>query len=141
MHPENVDYLHLAWPQALPDISERKPFKSVVVVETDVSNEDRDKISEWLVDSGCLYMMAWGLECSKWDDSVDWANMEQFDSKEIPDEAFVMTTWHEKETLKEVFEFSKKWAMHESVELPNTLILHIADKSQKESLLEEFTGA
>jgi hypothetical protein len=43
---------------------------------------------------GCLYMMAWGIDCSIRDDAVDWANISDFDFKPIPPERFVMTTWH-----------------------------------------------
>lgn len=51
--------------------------------------------------------MAWGPDCSLWDDSIDLANIEKFKDRAIPDEQFVMTTWHEKETLQEVLRFAK----------------------------------
>jgi hypothetical protein len=70
-------------------------------------------------------MMAWGPGCSSWDDSVDLANLEQFNFGEVPDDRFVMTTWHESEPLLEVFEFSKFTAMHPTIEIENTLILHV----------------
>ena len=54
----------------LPDVSELKPYKAIVVVEDRPSQVWRDQASRWLVDSGCLYMMAWGEDCSSWDDNV-----------------------------------------------------------------------
>ena len=51
--------------------------------------------------------MAWGPDCSLWDDSIDWANIEKFKDRAIPDGQFVITTWHEKETLQEVLRFAK----------------------------------
>ena len=60
----------------LPDITHHAPFKAVVVLEAEYSNDWQNSVSEWLVASGCLYMMAWGPNCSTWDDSVDWANMD-----------------------------------------------------------------
>jgi hypothetical protein len=45
-------------------------------------------------------MMAWGRECSSWDDSVDWANIDKFGDSPIPDDECVVTTWHEDEPAK-----------------------------------------
>jgi hypothetical protein len=67
-----------------------RPFRAVVVVEEPVSAEWRAVASRWLVDADCLYMMAWGHECSLWDDSVDFANLEVFNFGEVPDRNFVM---------------------------------------------------
>ncbi len=82
-------------------------------------------------------MMAWGEDCASWDDSVDLANLEGFDFGEIPDDEFVMTTWHENEPLRQVFWFAKEVANHPAVKLDNFLILHIGadDKRAKFDLL------
>lgn len=116
--------------KSLPDVSDLKPFKAIVVIDNDPSPEWQMQASRWLVISGCLYMMAWGVDCSSWDDSVDYANILNCEFDEIPDDESIMTTWHEKEPLSEVFEFSKEWARHPTVKLDNTLVLHIsaADK-------------
>ncbi len=42
----------------LPEVSANAPFKAVVVIEESVSPERRAEISKWLVQSGCIYMMA-----------------------------------------------------------------------------------
>ena len=83
-------------------------------------------------------MMAWGKDCNLWDDSVDWANIEQFQYNEIPDESFVMTTWHEDETLKDVFWFAKNVAYHGEYEFLNTLILHFSKTRKEISFKTEF---
>ena len=72
--------------------------------------------------------MAWGLECSEWDDSVDWAVLEKFDFGKIPDGHFVMTTWHENETLEEALCFAKFDAIDNETSEPlkNLLILDFA---------------
>lgn len=86
-------------------------------------------------------MIAWGRECGAWDDSVDEANLTAFDYKEIPDDSFVMTTWHEKEPLPEVFWFSEHAALHPTVDLERTLIIHISQNERKEELLQIFWAA
>jgi hypothetical protein len=86
-------------------------------------------------------MMAWGKECSTWDNSVDYANIAEFNYGDIPEENFVMTTWHEDEPLKEVFWFAKHNAFHPVVELPNILILHISSYNKENELLLEYANA
>jgi len=61
---------------ALPELPGSAPFRVVVLVREAVSNAWRNRVSDLLVKSGCLYMLAWGVECSRWDDAVDWVNVE-----------------------------------------------------------------
>ena len=120
-----LKYVRVHGEGELPEIRHLKPFKVIVVIEEEVSDEWQARTSEWLVDSGCLYMMAWGRNCGSWDDSVDWTNLEQWKFGDIPDEANVITTWHESEPISEVFFFAKHAAIHPTVKIDNVLILHI----------------
>lgn len=86
-------------------------------------------------------MMAWGLDCSKWDDSVDLANLKMFDFQDPPDDDFVMTTWHENEPLQEAFWFSEYGAMHPSLTLEKIYIVHIATEERASELLKIFRAA
>lgn len=112
-----------------------------MVIEDVVDKEWQNAISDWLVQSGCLYMIAWGLDCSRWDDSVDWANLAEFDYGEIPEDSFVMTTWHENEPLAEAFWFAGQCACHPTVELTHTLIVHIASQERENGLLSAYRQA
>lgn len=122
----------------MPDICALAPCRGVLIVEAAVLPTWQAVVSEWLVRSGCLYTMAWGPGCSSWDDSVDMANIEQFDFKEIPESKFVITTWHDDQPLSEVFWFCKNNAFHPSVELRNTLLLHIAANSNEQKMLGAY---
>lgn len=101
------------------------PYKAVVLIEREVSEDVRWEVSKALVATGCRYMMAWGLDCSLWDDSVDYADLERFDYGDIPPEHFVMTSWHTKDTLEEVLEFARKNATlsYDDVALTRCLVL------------------
>ncbi|MES2353114.1 MAG: hypothetical protein V4568_01730 [Pseudomonadota bacterium] len=135
-------YLHLAPMGAvLPDISTLAPFRAVIVAEAEVSPDWQASVSVWLVQSGCLYTMAWGTNCSSWDDSVDMANIEEFNFKEIPENKFVMTTWHEDETMAEVFWFCKNNAFHPNVELTQTLVLHISANEREQEIVKFYAKA
>lgn len=136
-----LEYLRITNEGTLPDLSGLKPYKAVVVIETLVEPQRQTAISKWLVASGCLYMMAWGPECSSWDDSVDMANLEGFNFGEIPDESFVMTTWHDSEPLEEVFWFARYSAIHPVIELENTLILHVGETDKSDHFKKAFNNA
>ncbi|WP_428512384.1 DUF7684 family protein [Roseovarius sp.] len=110
-------------PVALPRID--PPYKCVVLIERQVSAEARWQVSKDLVATGCRYMLAWGLDCSLWDDSVDMASLEQFGYDDVLPEHFVMTTWHSDETLREVLHFAKWHATqsYDDVALDRCMIL------------------
>jgi hypothetical protein len=120
-----------------------KPFRAILAIEAPVTKEWQQQMSRWLVESGCLYMLAWGDECSSWDDSVDEANLERFGYGDIPDEQSVMTTWHANDTLQEVFEFAKNHAspMSDAVELHETVVFHIAMVDRRQAYEALYAGA
>ena len=135
-------YLRLSPDTALSPYRHTRPFRAIVIIEAKVSTTWQAQVSGWLVESGCLYMLAWGLNCSTWDDSVDWANLEHFDY-EVPKDAHVMTTWHENDTLPEVFKFAKEWAhaTSDSVKIEETLLLHISEIDREREYATLFAAA
>lgn len=141
MHKMAVKYVQLKPGSEPPKVKDFDPFRSVVVIEEDILPEWQHQVSSWLVASGCLYMMAWGKNCGSWDDSVDFANLEVFDYKEIPRDKSVMTTWHENVPLKEVYQFAKQFAFHPTVALYNTLLLHVSDVNKESKYLAEYETA
>ena len=100
-----LDYLHLASGEDIPR-AEARPFRAVLIAEQAVDDAWRHEVATWLVEGGCLYFVAWGESCEAWHDSVDWAVLERFDFGDIPDDRFVMTTWHENEPLSEALWFA-----------------------------------
>jgi len=138
---KSLEYLHLLPGHAPPRLEGVAPFKMVVVIDADVTPEWQGQVSGWLVEAGCRYMMAWGKNCSDWDSSVDEANLAVFDFEEVPEDASVMTTWHDGEPLDEVFWFSEFCAMHPSLALERTYILHIAPEPREVEMLKTFRDA
>lgn len=136
-----IKYLQLKPGSELPDVSDLRPFRTIVVIDEEVTPAWQAKVSVWLVESGCLYVVAWGKECSAWDDAVDMANMRAFDYSGIPDDRFVMTTWHDKEPLIDVFWFSKHHALHSTVELAHTLVLHVSSQNREQEFLLDYAKA
>ena len=138
---ETVTYLHLPAGHTPPSLEGYRPFKAVLVIEQQVTGEWQSLVSEWLVQSGCLFMMAWGFDCSSWDDSVDHANLSAFNFREIPEDAFVMTTWHADEPLRETLWFAAHTAFHPTAALDRTVIVHISAEERRAELLRVFQQA
>ena len=136
-----VAYVRIAEGEPLPDITAHAPFRAVVVIDAPYSQDWQKEVSDWLVASGCLYMMAWGEDCSSWDDSVDYANLDAFSYGKIPDESFVMTTWHERQTLIDVFWEAQFAAEHGDVLLKSSVIVHIGAVDRREEFLELWGAA
>lgn len=134
MNVGRVEYIHLPAGSPLPATS-TQPRRVMVLIEEEVEPAWQEAVSRWIVESGCLSMMAWGQECSAWDDSVDYANLEQFNYGEIPDEEFVMTSWHEDEPLNEVFFFARMCAFHPTIDLPLLTILDIRKEARETAIL------
>lgn len=86
-------------------------------------------------------MLAWGVDCSSWDDSVDIANLEAFGYADIPDEFDAITTWHSDEPLHESMWFAKNCAMHSIVPLDRTILVHIGPVSRELELLNAYAEA
>lgn len=117
-----------------------RPFRAVVIVEDKVDPQWQAAASKWLVESGCVYMSAWGRECSSWDTSVDLANMQAFNHEEIPDNHFVVTTAHENEPLSEAFWFAKYCAFSATVEIVDTIILHVSQRDRSEEYMRLYVA-
>jgi hypothetical protein len=136
-----MDYLQLTSLSRLPELSALRPYKAIIIVEDSVAPDRQAQISQWLIASGCLYTMAWGPDCRSWTEAVDLANREAFDTQAIPSESLVMTTWHEDESLAEVFWFSKHTAMHPCSSLANTLVLHLSPTERQAELAALYEAA
>jgi hypothetical protein len=137
---DELVYVHLPAGSELPDIKP-EPCRVIVVIDQQVSVEWQEKVSEWIVAVGCLYMMAWGLKCSSWDDSVDWTNREAFNCEEISDDNFVMTTWHENVPLDEAFVHCRLCAFHPTIDLPKVIVLDITSEARAAELMDRYRRA
>ena len=132
-----LSYIHLP-PSGKPPSLEIQPYKMIIVADKEVPNEWRKSVAEWIYGIGSRYVIAWGLSCEDWHDSVDLANLEAFNFGEIPQQHDAITTWHANEPLSEVFWFAGFCADHPDVMLGDTVILHIAEQDNCDALLTEF---
>ena len=134
-------YLHLPVGQTPPSLEGHPPFKAVLVIEQSADEAWRALVSEWLVRSGCLYMSVWGHDCKTWHDRVDLANLSACDCGDMPDDAFVMTTWHAHEPLTEALWSAVNCAEHPTMALDHTIIIHISADERRAELLNDCRKA
>jgi hypothetical protein len=135
-----MQYLQLSTTDELPEIAALSPFKAVVIVAEPVTESRRQTVSRWLVESGCAYVMAWGDGCARWAEAVEQVNRAAFSGDEIPDERIVMTTFHARETLADLFWFAKHTAMHPCFEL-DTLLLDLSAVNRAAELSALYAAA
>jgi hypothetical protein len=131
-----MEYLHLQPGSAFPEITHLQPFKTILLAEAVAGEDWQAACSAWLVRSGCRYCMAWGIDCSGWEDAVDFASLDAAHFAKVDDEQFVVTTSHQDESVEDVFWFAKNGAVHPALELNNTLLLHIAPQPRPQYALE-----
>lgn len=130
-------YLHLEANRPPPDLK-AAPYRVVLVSDLAVDDGWLQEIAVWIVAIGSLYVVAWGVECQKWHDAVDWAVLDSFDFGDIPNEKFVMTTWHSDEPMSEAFWYAGHCAIHPDVELVQTIILHVSKDALSAEMLYAF---
>jgi hypothetical protein len=80
-------------------------------------------------------MLAWGIDGTLWDDSVDLVEINKFLPEiEGPDDEFVLTTWHDNDTLEEVIHFTKFGAVETYDAKPphDVLIIDLLEVNREE---------
>jgi len=130
---KKLRYLHLPPDAALPAL-QLPPFIAIVLVDAEVLETWMWDACRWLVAAGCRYALVWGQDCEAWHDAIDDASLEAFDYDDIPEDRFVLTTWHEDEDMEEVFWFAKHRAAHPVVPLNTTLVLHLAATARQDEI-------
>lgn len=135
-------YLHLPPDSPFPELPCLRT-RVVVVIDVEVSLEWQWQASKWIIDIGCQYMMAWGIDCTSWDDSVDYSHLAKYGYhyEQIPTDDFVVTTWHDDVPLAEVFRYAKGELVHPYFELNRTIILDIAKVNRSGEIIEEYIEA
>ena len=128
-------YIHIAPDTAAPVLPFSAPYRAIICADVITTFSWQAAVSKWLIDSGCVYAIAWGNMCKSWHDNIDDASLIKFDWGDIPDDQHVMTTWHDDEPLDEVMWFAFHAAKHPEIELQETVFLHISLAADEERIL------
>ncbi|MCE9595633.1 MAG: hypothetical protein K8S98_15705 [Planctomycetes bacterium] len=93
------------------------------VLDTTITREEQTRLSERIVRLGCRYAVCAGHGCSSWDDSIDMAHLATDANFDPPDSEFVMTTWHDDESIEDVAEFFVRATRFEGFEPRRFLVV------------------
>jgi hypothetical protein len=136
-----IMYLNPVSGSALATYHGKTPYMCIVITSSPTSVKWRNTLSEWLISTGCRYMMAWGEDCGQLHDAVDDANCAKFNYTDIPDQDFIMTTSHESEPLEEVFFFAKFCASQDGMPFEQLLILDVDHINREDELITLFRNS
>lgn len=145
---EKLVYFPVGIHHHLPDFKPNHFYRALVIIDRQLPEENRFAWSEWLVNTGCLVMDAWGYEATKWDDDVDMTcvmkNMiaeesEHFLIHIIPPQTYhVLTSWYKDETLEEAIWHFKHAAQFEKSKIDWTYIFYFYDEQAIIDVLPKF---
>jgi hypothetical protein len=82
-----------------------EPYPALVWATQPTSGEQRQRIADALIASGCRYVVCGGVESDAWEDAADCAYIGQDLPEPVPNALFVMTTSHRDESESEVAHF------------------------------------
>jgi hypothetical protein len=102
---KRIEYQQLRRPYAFSSPFGRDSFAiCLYVADPSVTPDEQATLSREIVRQGCRYAVCAGERCSSWDDSIDMADLER-NNWEVKDATFVMTTWHEDESVEDIVLF------------------------------------
>ena len=106
----------------------------VIAEDVALSREEMYQISLGLVEAGCRFAACSGIECSIWDDAIDYAAMEIFPDTEHGEGPLVMTTWHDGQSMEEIADLIANWTSFEDFVSEHFLVVSVGGDSDQGAL-------
>lgn len=118
----------------------------IVVNDTTITEDERAELSAEIVRQGCRYAVCTGHGCSTWDDAIDFAFLETDPNFNPPDDRFVMTTWHENDSIEEVVEFFRLYTAFDDYTPKNFMVIllgqnQVIEADTRRALAQVFKAA
>ena len=126
-----------------PDLTRLPPFVALCAFDADTEDDQTlEAFASRLMAAGCYYVCAWGSGCERVHDLVDDVLIrENAESAKLPaetwDETFVMTTWHERDTLDEAVWYAIFTAISDEHE--NSTVLAVASPRYADQVERRLT--
>ncbi|HEU4882907.1 MAG TPA: hypothetical protein VFT45_11690 [Longimicrobium sp.] len=79
-----------------------EPYPALVWATRRTSDEEKQRIAQALIASGCRYVVCAGVESAAWENAADRAFIEQDLPEPLYDEHFVMTTSHSGQPVDDI---------------------------------------
>jgi len=99
----------------------RQFAKKVILNSKSGYSKQHDRLLHELVEAKVMLFSAVGKDCEMWHDIMD----EIFVGDGIERDFFMVTSWHQDETLEEVIEFAKIFDLEDGVDDENVQVIEI----------------
>jgi len=80
-------------------------------------------------------MLAWGIDATDWDSSVDMAFIASDPDFNPPDERFIRTTWHDNQSIAEVLWFACNCTNFDAHDFHDYVMIMVGENPDVESEL------
>ncbi|HLA71012.1 MAG TPA: hypothetical protein VK624_05840 [Steroidobacteraceae bacterium] len=80
-------------------------FAAWIIGDDSLSSDGKLQVARELIGQGCRYAVCSGTDGSAWDDAVDLAYIESHPDNSRDSTEFVMTTWHDDESMEDIAAF------------------------------------
>lgn len=121
-----MEHLQIEQSKGLPAWSSCSPYLAVLWIFEGVKGQWQQNVSEWLIDTGCLYVLAWkgGVGGDSWIESLSEASKNAVARGQFAASHSLVTACYEYVALGEVIKFAEHEAVHPTAgRLPPVLIL------------------
>ena len=106
-----------------------EPFPCLLWHRGGFTRDAKRDLAHALIHGGCRYAVCAGVECEAWHDAFDAAFLEEHEgqSEDESDRDFMMTTWHERDTIDDVAFFFVLNTNFDDHDFTRYLVLHVGD--------------
>jgi hypothetical protein len=121
-----MEHLQIEQAKGLPTWTFHSPYLAVLWISEGVTDQWQQKISEWLIDTGCLYMLVWqgGVGGHDWIDSLNESGKKAVAVRNVAELHSVVSACYEYVALREVLNFAEREAVHPTAgRLPPILLM------------------
>lgn len=140
MNNKNISTVTLKRPFDVSSINVQTPYACLVYSTEDVTKEEMEKISSWILSSGCRYAVCAGMDCSEWHDAIDWAYIASDPNYSPPESRFIMTSWHTNDTLEEIVWFWLTLTNYDDNIFENYLLLIVGEEEGLEERIKKVAS-
>ena len=129
---KNISIVTIQKPSDTSSIEVKTPFACLLYSNQEKASSDEiESVANWLVNSGCRYVVCAGVKCEEWHDTIDTADT----IRDPNTQNLIMTTWHKNETVEDVVWFWLNLTDFENIAFENYLALLIGNsKTIKEKI-------
>jgi hypothetical protein len=104
---------------------------------------DRTTVVRTLIDTGCRYIVCGGVNCEQWHDDADlvWVNLDLQSDPSRSEMPFVMTTWHNGESVDEVAVFAADCTNFDEHDFRSYVVLIVGEDSARLACADQVCRA